>query len=148
MAGAEQPSGGGGKFQWNWFGVAFAVYLIFYIAPLSFSIGITDYTSWIHGFFSSWLFAGVILIAALTAYLSKGVTIWEPALAGLGMMLVYTIGVYGVRTMMYGDKGYLVQYSVMDAFWPVVVVFLLALFGAWLGEKIQAVALRRPPKEQ
>ena len=131
------------KFQWNWFGVAFAMYLIFYIAPLAFSIGITDYTSWVHGFFSSWLFAGVVIIAAVTAYFSRGVTIKEPALAAVAMMGVYTIGVYAVRGMLYGDKGYLIRYSVMDAFWPVILVFLLALFGAWLGEKIQALAPKK-----
>lgn len=145
MGAGEQPSGEGRKFNWNWFGISLAMYLIFYIAPLSLSIGITDYTSWIHGFFSTWLFAGVILIAAVSAYLSKGVTIWEPALAALGMMVVYTIGVYGVRSMMYGDRSYLVRYSVMDAFWPVIVVFVLAVFGAWLGEKIQSAAARRRP---
>lgn len=138
MSGGEARAGR--KFRWNWFGISFAVYLIFYIAPLSFSIGVTDYTSWIQGFFSTWLFGGVFVIAAVTAYLSQGVTIWEPTLASVAMMVVYTVGVYGVRTMMYEDRGYLVQYSVMDAFWPVVVVFLLALLGAWIGERIQVAA--------
>ncbi len=145
MGAVKQPSREGGKFDWNWFAISFAMYLIFYIAPLSLSVGITDYTSWIHGFFSTWLFAGVILIATVSAYLSKGVTIWEPALAALGMMVVYTIGVYGVRIAMYGDRDYLVRYSVMDAFWPVIVVFGLAVFGAWLGEKIQAAGPKRSP---
>ena len=145
MDAAKQRSGEGRKFDWNWFAISLAMYLIFYIAPLSLSIGITDYTSWIHGFFSSWLFAGVIIIAGITAYLSKGVTIWEPALAALLMMVIYTIGVYGVRSVMYGDKSYLVRYSVMDAFWPVIVVFLLAVFGGWLGEKIQAATVRKKP---
>lgn len=139
---AEQTASGGSKFQWNWFAIAFAMYMIFYVAPLALSIGITDYTNWIHGFFSSWLFAGVIVIAAVTSFLSKGVTIREPALASLAMMLVYTAGVYVVRTMMYADKAYMVRYSVMDAFWPIAVVFVLALFGAWLGEKIQAASVK------
>ncbi|MEE9186758.1 MAG: hypothetical protein V3U10_01865 [Bacteroidota bacterium] len=145
MDAAKQRSGEGRKFDWNWFAISLAMYLIFYIAPLSLSVGITDYTSWIHGFFSTWLFAGVIIIAGITAYLSKGVTIWEPALAALLMMVIYTIGVYGVRSVMYGDKSYLVRYSVMDAFWPVIVVFLLAVFGGWLGEKIQAATVRKKP---
>jgi len=29
------------------------MYMIFYIVPLAFSIGITGYTNWIHGFFST-----------------------------------------------------------------------------------------------
>lgn len=147
MGAAEQPSGEGRQFQfqWNWFGITLAMYLIFLVAPLSLSVGITDYSSWIYGFFSSWLFAGVILIAGITAYLSKGLTIWEPALASLCMMIVYTIAVYGVRTMLYQNAGYLVKHGVMDSFLPIIIVFLLSLLGAWLGEKIQAAGSRKSP---
>lgn len=107
------------------------MYMIFYIAPLALSIGITDYANWIHAFFSTWLFAGVIIIGGITAYLSKGTTIREPALAALAMMIVYTIGVFVVLNMMYGGSDYFVRFSLMDSWIPIVAVFLLALSGAW-----------------
>ena len=88
-----EPTGTVNKFQWKWVGITLAMYLVFYLLPLVFgvllirsgggNIGIT--------IVGAWLFGGIIIVAAVAGYLSKGVTILEPAIASISMIFLWML---------------------------------------------------------
>jgi hypothetical protein len=83
-------------------------------------------------FLGIWMFAGIFIVAALTGYFSKGVTIWEPVIAGVGMALTF----FNIQAFFIW-KNWFIVHSMRGVVITVVSVFLLSLFGAWLGEHIQ-----------
>ena len=64
------------------------MYILFYILPI-FIVG--DYFTNKVGvqFIGAWMFGGIIIIAAIAGYLSHGITIWEPAVAGAGLVIAF-----------------------------------------------------------
>ena len=60
------------KLEWKWVGITLILYAVFYLLPLFFLFRIAEFLG------DAWLFSGIIIIAAVAAYLSKGITIWEP----------------------------------------------------------------------
>ncbi len=112
-------------FQWKWvlaglaLGLALNVMFVFLLAPL-FNIDL----NLIHIAFS----VSFILLGFIIGYKSPGVTIKEPAVAGVIAVIGEWLFIqYGIQLPV--PVGY-VAFGVVEG-------FLLTLFGAWLGERYQ-----------
>jgi hypothetical protein len=93
-------------------------------------------------FFSMWLFAGIIIIGAVTGYLSKGVTLWEPAIAGAGFITLFIIAI----TILSPPAGLSIFQSVVQLVITLAIFFLFSLIGAWLGERAQKLWKTKSPE--
>jgi hypothetical protein len=80
-----------------------------------------------------WSFGGILIITAITGYLSRGVTIWEPAVAGGMLTLLWYFG-FHIAMMM---KGIPLRFDPGQLLLIMIAVFGLSLVGAGLGEGIQ-----------
>jgi hypothetical protein len=127
--------------QWKYFRISLVMYLLYYLLPivlLFLATRVTALFKLAQTVGVSWAIGGVIVIAAVAAYRSKGVAFWEPALASVAMLIL------AMLALMIFD---FVTYSVMkspqiirDIIGPIVTFFLLGLFGAWIGGRFQKVS--------
>lgn len=131
----SEPSTHSRKLQWKWVGISIVMYAVLYLLPLLLfmDMGMVGFI---------WLFAGIIIVAGLAGYLSKEVTIVEPAIAGGGLMAMFFAGLIVFTPRQIN----------MNAFWvysavTVLGVFLLSLLGSWLGERAQKLFRTQPPQQ-
>jgi len=130
-----------GSIQWKWVGFSFLMYLLFYMLPIMIIGRATAGTSMFkvaQMITVAWAFGGIIVIAAVAAYFSKGVTLFEPAFAAI-LLIIVTI----VSMLMFTSTRWVNQQLFRDILLPIIVFFVLALFGAWLGEKLQALSIKK-----
>ncbi len=123
-----------GKLQWKWVGITFVFYLLFYLLPLILTVELFPNTLIIPGI---WIFGGIIIVAAIAGYISEGVTIWEPAIAAAGLT-VLLFGYTAVFVFPMAFRGAFLQGALFIVF-PSIIVFILSLTGAWMGERAQRV---------
>ena len=74
------------KIHWKWVGITLLLYLVFYPSPMLLAHYLLAPKA-AEIFIGSWLFAGIIIIGAVTGYLSEGVTLLEPAIGAGGPSL-------------------------------------------------------------
>lgn len=120
--------------QWKWVWISAAMFLALYVLPLAIA-------SLIRGelavkIIGGWIFAGVVVVSGLSGYLSKGVTIWEPAIAGV----LATILASGGLQILQSAQGLPFRPQPGPALVFLVTVFGLSLLGAGLGEGVQNAA--------
>lgn len=125
------------KFQWKWVGITFALYAVFYLLPILI-VGTTSsgatMSSGSQLFIGTWSFLGIILLSGISGYLSEGVTIWEPATAGLFAVLLWFI----ILLVSFSQRGSEMSFEFAPYLIGMMfVVFLLSLFGAMAGERLQ-----------
>jgi hypothetical protein len=125
------------KLQWKWVGITLVLYAVFYLLPV-FLLGSISQT-----FTGVWLFAGIIIIAAIAGYLSEGVTIWEPAIAGAGLIFLFFLGMTIFFPFPHRER---IFQTVIPLVIVMAIVFLLSLIGAWLGERAQKLWKTKPPE--
>ncbi len=118
--------------------ITLGMFVLFYVAPLLAA-------STIRGEFGDkiiggWSFGGIIVVTAVAGFLSKGVTIWEPAIAG-GLL---TILWYAVFQIVMATKGVSVRIEVAPLLVVMIAIFGLSLLGAGLGEGIQNLSKKKP----
>lgn len=125
--------------QWKWVWISLLMYLLFYFLPLALVPGgiisgaVVTKSSAI--FIGLWSFAGLIIIAAIAGFLSEGVTVREPALAAIGVMILWVVSV-----QMRFNSAIRFTFEATAAFvLALFIVGLLALGGAWFGEQLQKV---------
>ncbi|HEY6952277.1 MAG TPA: hypothetical protein VI758_07705 [Bacteroidota bacterium] len=131
---AETPAQGK-TLQWKWVAISFLSYVVFYLIPILVIGGFLPSRPVSDGaemFLYTWLFAGIVIIAAVAAYLSPGVTIVEPAVAGAGLIVT----LFAALLIFVWPKWF-VSVAAVGMVLTIIVVFLLSLLGAWLGERIQ-----------
>ncbi|MBI2619334.1 MAG: hypothetical protein HYW57_04575 [Ignavibacteriales bacterium] len=126
------------RLQWKWVWITLGMFVVFYVGPLW---GATT----MRGEFGDkiiggWSFGGVIVISAVAGFLSKGVTIWEPAIAG-GLLTVLW---YGVFQIIMATKGASVRLELAPLLVIMIAIFGLSLLGAGLGEGIQNLSKKKP----
>ena len=118
------------QLQWKWVWLSLAFYVVFYLLPLTIVLGIEmiplAMTKYVGGV---WVFGGIVIVAALAAYFSPGVTIWEPAVASAGLAILLFI----LRLIIPTERATFLTEAVV----PIFAIFALALLGAWMGEKAQ-----------
>jgi hypothetical protein len=129
-----EPSTESTALQWKWVGITFVLYAVFYLLPL-FLLGSVAET-----FSDIWVFAGIVIVAAIAGYWSPGVTIWEPAIAGGGLIFLFFLGFLTLDPPK--DR---VVLTVVPMLIVLMIVFLLSLFGAWLGERAQIRWRKKSP---
>ena len=117
------------------------LYLLFYVIPIILlfltarSNGLVKFAQTVG---VSWAIGGIIVIAAVAAYRSKGVAFWEPALASVAMLILAMLAL-----MIFDFLTYSVMKSpqiIRDIVGPIIIYFLLGLFGAWIGGRFQKVS--------
>ena len=119
------------SFSWKWVivgvivGFVLNVMFVFLLAPL-FKV---NPTLELGAFLVSFIVTGFIV-----GYKSPGVTLWEPAVAGLFSVLLDWIFLE-VLVQLHVDVPYVVA--------GVALGFLINLLGAWAGERYQSIAERR-----
>jgi hypothetical protein len=125
------------KLQWKWVGISLLMYILLYLLPIVILGKVFGIDKQV--LFSSWVFGGVIIVAALAAYLSEGTTIWEPAIAGavLGFLWVIFILLFVRRYSISGD--------VMQFLTAMSILFLLSLLGAWFGDRAKKLWKTKTP---
>ncbi len=131
MADLLTPSG---KLQWKWVGITFVFYLLFYLLPLVLAIEFLPNALIIPGV---WIFGGIIIVAAVAGYVSEGVTIWEPAIAAGGLTILL-LGYTAIFVFPMAFRGAFLR-GILFVILPSLIVFILSLTGAWMGERAQRV---------
>jgi hypothetical protein len=121
-----------GKLRWKWVGITFVFYVLFYLLPL---ILVTEYFPNLLIIPGIWIFGGIIVVAGVAGYLSEGITIWEPAIAAAGLVILL-FGYTAFFVFPKAFQGALLR-SVIFIVLPAIVVFVLSMTGAWLGERAQ-----------
>lgn len=124
-------------FQWKWVGVSVAMYLVFYFLPLMLIPGGilsgADATSWSVYALGIWGTAGIFILSAIPAYYSRGVTVWEPVVSAVVLvLLVATASVLDYNTLVINASSHVTEFVIM-----LFVVFALSYVGAWWGERHQ-----------
>jgi Na+/citrate or Na+/malate symporter len=128
------------KLQWKWVGITLLLYVVFYPSP----IFIANYilAQKVAEFFTgAWTFAGIIIIGAVAGYLSKEVTIWEPAIAGASLIALC----FTALTILMPRRPQILH-AIVPLIIMMAIVFLLSLLGAWLGERAQKLWKTKSPK--
>jgi hypothetical protein len=125
------------KFQWKWVWISLVMYFLFYFLPLSLvpggflSVAVVTDASRI--FVSIWSIAGIVIISAVTGFLSVGITLKEPTISAVGFVVLWIIALQlKVNNTLY----FSIEISVVFLF-AMVFIGVLALGGAWFGELVQ-----------
>jgi hypothetical protein len=123
------------KLQWKWVVITFLFYLVFYLLPIAAAAYFTrGNASGVGQFFiGAWMFGGLIIVAAAAAYLSTGITIFEPAIASVTMIILW-IAIFSLF-IPYGRFD--IRRDTLPTLGIISVVFILSLVGAWIGERAQ-----------
>jgi len=128
-----EPSTHSKKLQWKWVLISMVLYAVFYLLPLLVLANVAGVLAFV------WLFAGIIIIAGVVGYLSKEVTIVEPAIAGAGLMVLFLVG-----SIVFIPRQINMQAAIVATGITSVGVFLLSLLGSWLGERAQKLWRPKP----
>jgi hypothetical protein len=136
------------QFQWKWVGISLLMYIVFYFFPLTLVPGGmlsgTTVTNASAVFIGVWSFAGMIVIAAVAGFISKGVTIREPAAAAVGLVILTLVAVQikfnaAIQITTQGILGLIIALAVVAG---------LSLAGAWFGEILQKVIQSKGPEPE
>jgi len=134
------------KFQWKWVWISLLLYIVFYFFPLAlvsggmFSSGPVTKASAV--FIGIWSFAGMIIISAVTGYISEGVTIKEPIVAAIGLVILSFIAVQ----IKFNAAMQFTALGVLGLAVALAVVAGLSLAGAGFGELLQKVIQSKGPE--
>ncbi len=125
------------KLQWKWVGITFLMEIVFYLLPILFASGVFGnnvISIKAEMFIGAWSFGGAILLPAIAGFLSEGITIWEPAMAGVMLVAIWYIA-FRLFFAQYIAPG--ISEDVPYLILIMVLIFLLSLLGAWYGERAQ-----------
>jgi hypothetical protein len=127
--------------QWKYFRISLVMYLLYYLLPivlLFLATRVTALFKLAQTVGVSWAIGGIIIIAAVAAYRSKGVAFWEPAIASVAMLLLAMLPILILSLATHAGPESL--HIIRDIIGPIVTFFLLGLFGAWIGGRFQKVS--------
>lgn len=133
------------KLQWDWVGITFVIYMICYLLPILavggvFGNFVVSYKAGM--FIGAWSFGGAVILPAIAGYISKGITILEPAIAGVGLVALWFLA-YRVFIARYSAAS--VSEDIPSLIAIMAIIFALSLLGAWLGERAQKLWRTKPP---
>ncbi len=134
------------KLQWKWVGITFLLEVVFYLLPILFVSGVFgNYVISMKAemFIGAWSFGGAILLPAIAGFLSEGITIWEPAIAGVLLVAIWYIA-FRLFFARYIAPG--ISEDVPYLIFIMVLIFLLSVLGAWYGERAQKLWGTKTPE--
>lgn len=131
--------------DWRWVFASYCYLVLFHLLPTfllgGFSMGAFTFQVTVRvsqmNLASVWLFPGLAVVAFVVGYRSRGVTIIEPALAGVAYAITTSLGFAYLWTPVVRN-----QLTVSTIFWLLVVVIITSV-AAWMGEKAQERRERR-----
>lgn len=134
------------KLQWEWVGITFVMYMICYLLPILVAGGVfgnfvVSYKAGI--FIGAWSFGGAVILPAIAGYISKGITILEPGIAGVGLVALWFVA-YRVFIARYSARG--VSEDIPSLIAIMAIIFALSLLGAWWGERAQKLWRTKSPE--
>lgn len=131
----DEQTSGLTRLQWKWVAITFVLYLVFYLLPIAAVAYLTRGAESSIGtlFIGTWMFGGLIIVAGVAAYVSTGITIFEPAIASATMIILWVI----IFSLFVPYARFDVTRDALPALGIICVVFVLSLVGAWLGERAQ-----------
>jgi hypothetical protein len=136
------------QFQWQWVGISLVMYIVFYFFPLTLVPGGmlsgTVVTKASAVFIGVWSFAGMMIISAVTGYISKGVTIKEPAAAAVGLVILSLVAV----EIKFNTAIQMTVQGILGLAFALAIVAGLSLVGAWFGEILQKVIQSKGPEAE
>jgi hypothetical protein len=78
-------------FRWKWVGVSFCLFVSFHLLPAyitgTFS-AVTFMNPWVDPGWMVWIFLGIGMVGTFIGYKSRGITVFEPAVASLMYVVV------------------------------------------------------------
>jgi hypothetical protein len=133
------------RFHWTWDWISLVMYLFLYFLPLSLMPGgilnIRPITGISALFISIWSLGGMFIVSALAGYMSTGVTIKEPAVAALALMLLWFFAVQG----RFNDAIHNTTQSYFILLVALAMIGTLSVAVAWWGEQMQKAAKSKQP---
>ncbi len=130
----------GKRFQWTWVLISLTMYLFLYFLPLSLMPGgilngmpITGISTLFMGI---WSLAGMFIISAVAGYMSSGVTIKEPTVAAVILMVIWFFAVQ----LRFNGAIHSTTQSYFILLVSLAMIGILAVAGAWWGELMQKAA--------
>ncbi len=139
-------------FDWRWIAAGYCYLVLFHLFPTYLLGGISLATILPHsfavaneGFDSSsvmmvWMLGGIAVVAFIVAFRSTGTTILEPAFAGVLYAITLTLAFRELASPLVRDR-----HTLAAIFWLLIVV-ILAVVSAWLGEAAQGWKMKRAAK--
>jgi hypothetical protein len=133
--------------DWRWIVAAYCYLVLFHLLPTSLLGGLTIFPRFPGGggglglqpsdLASVWLLGGIAVVSFIVGLRSKGFTIVEPAVAGMLYAITTTLGFHEIASTH-------VRYRPVLAavFWLLIVV-ILSVASAWMGEVVQQRRLKR-----
>jgi hypothetical protein len=124
--------------RWKWVVIALVMYVFLYFLPLFLVAGIFSdrIPMFVQLLFSTcWTFIGLLVISSLTGYLSTGVTILEPVIASVVLIILIPIS----QDMYTRFTGQILPMPITDYGTLMIVVFVLTFIGAWFGEHVHGM---------
>jgi hypothetical protein len=119
------------KLDWRWIGVGYCFFVVFHLLPSYLFLGLTRL-----GDISAlakivWLFFGLACIGFYIGYRSRGVTIWEPAIAAVlyDLTLMFEFSDFWGRSINNSWGIFLVWFAA---------TLVITIVSAWEGEMVQA----------
>lgn len=136
MMATEQPEGRFSfrNIDWRWVIVGLCMFIVFHLLPMHIvGYGIPDWEpvrAWLLG---TWGFAGVLIVGFVIGYLSKGYTVIEPGISGMAYVVIFLYSAERATRILPheadSDLGVLLL--------SLGIVFVLAVAGAYVGERYQ-----------
>ncbi len=130
------------KIQWKWVWTLLLMYVALYFLPLSLVPGgflsrtvVTKESAVLTG---GWSLAGMFIIAAVAGFVSKGVTRKEPAVVALGVGILWLLALQITfnRVIRFSSE------QTLGLATAILIIVILALAGAWYGERMQMLQRR------
>ena len=80
-----------------------------------------------------WGVAGIFIISAVSGYYSPSITVWEPVLASVGLVVLMAVA----ASLHYNRVIVETTEEIAGLAGGIVLVFALSYLGAWWGERLQ-----------
>ena len=126
-----QPKG----VQWRWVGITLLAYIVCYVLPLFAFTHVFPSPppgGIILFFLGFWMIAGIVIIAGVAGYFSKGITIREPVIASVGLMVAFL----AILALFEMPERHISTF-VFRGLILTIIVSGLSFIGTWLGEMAQ-----------
>ena len=138
--------------DWRWIVAAYCYLVLFHLLPTYLMGGLTIFPRLPGGDGGSglkpsdlatiWLLGGIAIVSFIVGWRSKGFTILEPALAGILYAITTTLGFRELVTAHVRDRA-----ALAAVFW-LLIVMILSVASAWIGEVVQERRLKRAEVSQ
>ena len=154
------------KLEWKWVGIVFSLLLLFYLLPIlvtgkvfvrypEYVVGAPYESPAVHGlqafFLGIWFVVGVVIVTGFAAFYARKGILWESGISALLIAVVLFLLYFShimireVRILEQSPHSRDLSPST-NATILTVVVFLLSLGGAWLGERLRKALKTTTPR--